>query len=106
MKEVVPAVTVVETQKEKEKVPARELSEEEKQMIMLTEDFQKFMHRGGQIMERALAESVDIYTDYTGLMENEDGRYCGMEARRLTWNRLYINFRLFILSTVVMTNRA
>ncbi|KAK6620428.1 hypothetical protein RUM44_006829 [Polyplax serrata] len=73
VKEVVPAVTVVETQKEKEKVPARELSEEEKQMIMLTEDFQKFMHRGGQIMERALAESVDIYTDYTGLMENEDG---------------------------------
>ncbi|EEB09929.1 dynein intermediate chain, cytosolic, putative [Pediculus humanus corporis] len=73
VKEVVPAVTVVETQKEKEKVPPRELSEEEKQMIMLTEDFQKFMHRGGQIMERALAESVDIYTDYTGLLENEDG---------------------------------
>lgn len=75
VKEVEPAVTAVEKEKEKEKVPPRELSEEEKQMIMLTEDFQKFMYRGGQIMERALAESTDIYTDYTGLLENEDGKY-------------------------------
>ncbi|KAL0268610.1 UNVERIFIED_CONTAM: hypothetical protein PYX00_010474 [Menopon gallinae] len=73
VKEVLPAVTSVETQKEKEKQPARELSEEEKQMIMLTEDFQRFIDRSGRIIERALAESSDIYTDYTGLLENEDG---------------------------------
>lgn len=74
VKEVLPAVTCVETHKEKEKQPARELSEEEKQMIILTEDFQRFIDRSGRIIERALAESSDIYTDYTGLLENEDGR--------------------------------
>lgn len=74
VKEVVPAVTAVEAQKEKEKQPLRELSEEEKQMIMITEDFQRFLDRGGRIMERALAEGADIYADYTGLLENEDGR--------------------------------
>ena len=74
VKEVVPAVTAVEAQKEKETKPIRELSEEEKQMIMLTEDFQRFVDRTGRIMERALAESADIYADYTGMMEGEDGR--------------------------------
>lgn len=74
VKEVVPAVTAVEAQKEKEKIPIRELSEEEKQMVMLTEDFQRFVDRSGRIMERALAETADIYADYTGMLENEDGR--------------------------------
>lgn len=50
----------------------RELSEEEKQMIILSEDFQRFMDRAGRIMERALAESVDIYTDYSGA-EGDEG---------------------------------
>lgn len=50
----------------------RELSEEEKQMIILSEDFQRFMDRAGRVMERALAESVDIYTDYSG-GDGEDG---------------------------------
>lgn len=50
----------------------RELSEEEKQMIILSEDFQRFMDRAGRIMERALCESVDIYTDYSG-GAGEDG---------------------------------
>lgn len=42
------------------------MSEEEKQMIILSEEFQRFMDRAGRIVERALAESVDIYTDYSG----------------------------------------
>lgn len=50
----------------------RELSEEEKQMIILSEDFQRFMDRAGRIMERALAETVDIYTDYSGA-EGDEG---------------------------------
>lgn len=50
----------------------RELSEEEKQMIILSEEFQHFMDRSGRIMERALCESVDIYTDYSGIL-GDDG---------------------------------
>lgn len=44
----------------------RELSEEEKQMIILSEDFQRFVDRAGRIVERALGENVDIYADYSG----------------------------------------
>lgn len=50
----------------------RELSEEEKQMIILTEDFQRFLDRAGRVMERALSESVDIYTDYTGVGDGDE----------------------------------
>lgn len=35
-------------------------------MIILSEEFQRFMDRAGRIVERALSESVDIYTDYSG----------------------------------------
>lgn len=54
-------------------VVVRELSEDEKQMIILSEDFQRFIDRTGRIMERALAESVDIYTDYACMGDSEDG---------------------------------
>lgn len=40
-------------------------------MIILSEDFQQFMDRTGRIMERALCESVDIYTDYAGILSDE-----------------------------------
>ncbi|XP_043471197.1 cytoplasmic dynein 1 intermediate chain isoform X9 [Leptopilina heterotoma] len=74
VKEVQPAVTQVEQEKEKEKSKeVRELSEEEKQMIILSEDFQRFLDRTSRIVERALGESVDIYTDYTGTMDGDDG---------------------------------
>ncbi|XP_076221658.1 cytoplasmic dynein 1 intermediate chain short wing isoform X16 [Nomia melanderi] len=74
VKEVQPAVTQVEQEKEKEKPKeVRELSEEEKQMIILSEDFQRFFDRSSRIVERALGESVDIYTDYAGNMDGEDG---------------------------------
>lgn len=50
----------------------RELSEEEKMMIVLSEDFQRFVYHTAPIVERALAEDVDIYTDYTGGADRED----------------------------------
>lgn len=40
-------------------------------MIILSEEFQHFMDRAGRIMERALCESVDIYTDYSGILGDE-----------------------------------
>lgn len=50
----------------------RELSEEEKMMIVLSKDFQTFMDRCGRIMERALSENIDIYTDYTGISNSDE----------------------------------
>lgn len=49
-----------------------ELSEEQKQMIILSEDFQRFVLKTGRIIERALSESVDIYTDYIGGGDTDD----------------------------------
>ena len=43
-----------------------ELSEEERLQIMNSEDFQSFFSKSTNVMERALTESVDIYTDYSG----------------------------------------
>lgn len=33
-------------------------------MIILSEDFQRFVLKSGRVMERALWEHGDIYTDY------------------------------------------
>ncbi|CAG9795407.1 unnamed protein product [Diatraea saccharalis] len=68
VKEVQPAVTAEpQDKKEEEKEKkVRELSVDEKQTIMLSAEFQRFISRAGRVIERALAESVDIYTDYTG----------------------------------------
>lgn len=42
-------------------------------MIILSEDFQRFILKSGRIMERALSESIDIYTDYVGGGTDEEG---------------------------------
>lgn len=39
---------------------------------MLSAEFQRFMSKAGRVIERALAESVDIYTDYTGGGDSEN----------------------------------
>ncbi|XP_017792590.1 PREDICTED: cytoplasmic dynein 1 intermediate chain-like [Habropoda laboriosa] len=89
VKEVPPAVTQVEKQKENEKPKeVRELSEEEKQMIILSEDFQRFLDRTSRIVERALGESIDIYTDYMGTMDGEDG-IDEKSNQRLSLNRSF-----------------
>ena len=49
------------------------MSEEQKQMIILSEDFQRFVLKSGKVMERALSEVVDIYTDYIGGSESDEG---------------------------------
>lgn len=43
-------------------------------MIVLSADFQKFVSRAGKVMERALAESIDIYADYIGGEDTDDAR--------------------------------
>ncbi|CAG4919797.1 unnamed protein product [Colias eurytheme] len=83
VKEVQPAVTAApQDKKEEEKEKKiRELSNDEKQTIMLSAEFQKFVSRAGRVIERALAESVDIYTDYTGGGDNENAQDDKSDAR-------------------------
>lgn len=74
--DVKPAMTSVEEaaikQESQQQKPAREMSEEEKQMILMTEDFQRFFDQSSRIIERALSEHVDIFTDYTGASETDN----------------------------------
>lgn len=49
-----------------------ELSEEQKQMIVLSEDFQRFVLKAGRVIERALWEQSDIYTDYIGGYDTDE----------------------------------
>lgn len=91
VKEMEPAVTAVEQEaNKKEQKAIRELSEEEKMMIVLSEDFQKFMDRSGRVMERALSESVDIYTDYSGVADSDDAgdekNSCRVSLNRCFWD--------------------
>ena len=50
----------------------RDLSEEEKQMILMTENFQDFFDKSSRIIERALSEQVDLFVDYTGASETKN----------------------------------
>lgn len=68
----------------------RELSEEEKQMVILSDKFQQFMSRAGRIMERALCETVDIYTDYSGIGEEALDEKC---HQRISFNRTFYDER-------------
>ncbi|XP_050542507.1 cytoplasmic dynein 1 intermediate chain isoform X5 [Daktulosphaira vitifoliae] len=74
VKEVAPAITSLEREPiiKEETKKLRELSDAEKMMIIHSDDFQQFMDRAGRVMERALSENVDIYTDYTGALDNND----------------------------------
>ncbi|XP_068631355.1 cytoplasmic dynein 1 intermediate chain-like [Battus philenor] len=82
VKEVQPAVTdAPQEKKEEEEKKVRELSTDEKQTIMLSAEFQKFMSRAGRVIERALAECVDICTDYTGGGDAEDAQDDKSDAR-------------------------
>uniref|UniRef100_A0A5K3F513 WD_REPEATS_REGION domain-containing protein n=2 Tax=Mesocestoides corti TaxID=53468 RepID=A0A5K3F513_MESCO len=47
-------------------IPPRELSEEEKQVAMESEEFQDFFLRTSRIIERALDDTNDIFFDYSG----------------------------------------
>ncbi|XP_050088427.1 cytoplasmic dynein 1 intermediate chain isoform X3 [Anopheles aquasalis] len=87
VKEVAPAITPQEQKKEDTK-EVKELSAEQKQMIMLSEDYKKFVIRAGKLMERALSETVDIYTDYIGGGETDDINDEKSQAR-LSLNRTF-----------------
>lgn len=52
----------------------KELTEEEKLQVLHSEDFLSFFERGSRIVERALAEHVDVCFDYSGRdLEDKEG---------------------------------
>ncbi|XP_016996954.1 cytoplasmic dynein 1 intermediate chain isoform X13 [Drosophila takahashii] len=93
VKDVAPAITPLEIKKETEvKKEVNELSEEQKQMIILSEDFKRFVVRAGRVIERALSENVDIYTDYIGGGDSEEANDERSHAR-LSLNRVFYDER-------------
>lgn len=50
----------------------RLLNDEERQQIYLSPEFRSFIDRSTRIMERALTEQVDIFTDYAGAAEETE----------------------------------
>lgn len=54
--------------------PHRELTEEEKQQVLHSEEFVIFFDRSIRVMERALAEDSNIFFDYSGRdLEDKEG---------------------------------
>jgi len=73
VKDVKPAMTAVEEAAIKQDgQQTRDLSDEEKQMILMTEDFQRFFDQSSRIIERALSEHVDLFVDYSGASETDN----------------------------------
>uniref|UniRef100_A0ACB8FUT6 Cytoplasmic dynein 1 intermediate chain 1 n=1 Tax=Sphaerodactylus townsendi TaxID=933632 RepID=A0ACB8FUT6_9SAUR len=66
----------------------RELTEEEKQQILHSEEFLMFFDRTIRVIERALAEDSDIFFDYSGRdVEEKDGDVQG--GANLSFNRQF-----------------
>lgn len=79
-------------EEEKKPEPPREISDEEKQMLMMTEDFHQFFDHATRIVERALAEDNDIYQDYShDHDEDEAGNENG--GVKLSLNRWFYDDR-------------
>uniref|UniRef100_A0A8C1IRV0 Dynein, cytoplasmic 1, intermediate chain 1 n=1 Tax=Cyprinus carpio TaxID=7962 RepID=A0A8C1IRV0_CYPCA len=75
-----------ENSQEAEEVHPRELTNEEKEQIIHSEDFLFFFDQSIRVMERVLAEDTDIFFDYSGRdMEDKEG---DMQAgSNLSFNR-------------------
>lgn len=94
VQDVKPALaTETEKKIEEEKPqPIRELSDEEKQMLMMTEEFHNFFDRSTRIVERALSEDANIYVDYSHDHE-EDGEASESGGVKLSLNRWFYDER-------------
>ncbi|XP_070537114.1 cytoplasmic dynein 1 intermediate chain 2-like isoform X2 [Ptychodera flava] len=81
-----------EVTEEEVKEVIRELTEEEKQHIVGSEDFLKFFDRSSRVIERALCEDIDIFTDYAG--GDDQDKEGEMEAgTKLALNRQFYDER-------------
>ncbi|TRY77544.1 hypothetical protein DNTS_001960 [Danionella cerebrum] len=80
-----------ETPKLEEEV-SHELTEEEKQQILHSDEFMSFFDHSSRIMERALSEQVDVFFDYSGrdLQDKEGDSQAGA---KLSLNRQFADDR-------------
>ncbi|XP_062846752.1 cytoplasmic dynein 1 intermediate chain 1 isoform X2 [Trichomycterus rosablanca] len=70
----------------------RELTEEEKQQVLHSEEFVIFFDRSIRVMERALAEESNIFFDYSGRdLDDKEGDLQGGSS--LSFNRLFYDER-------------
>jgi len=72
--------------------PVREMSEEEKRKILMSEEFNCFFSRASRVVERALFETVDIFTDYSGLDADDQDRAL-IEGEQVKLNRMFFDER-------------
>jgi hypothetical protein len=75
--DVQPAITAAEQAAKKEEeekvIKPKDLSDEEKQMIIMSSPFQRFFDKTARIMERALCEQhMDIFVDYSKSADSDD----------------------------------
>ncbi|XP_056389462.1 cytoplasmic dynein 1 intermediate chain 2 isoform X1 [Hyla sarda] len=77
---------------EKAEAPPHELTEEEKQQIVHSEEFQSFFDHSTRIVERALSEQVNIFFDYSGRdLEEKEGEI--QAGAKLSLNRQFFDER-------------
>uniref|UniRef100_A0A8D0AEB5 Dynein cytoplasmic 1 intermediate chain 2 n=1 Tax=Sander lucioperca TaxID=283035 RepID=A0A8D0AEB5_SANLU len=85
--------TAEDTQEEKDEHDTpKELTEEEKLQVLHSEEFLSFFERGSRIVERALAEHVDVCFDYSGRdLEDKEGDL--QAGAKLVLNRQFADER-------------
>ncbi|XP_040213694.1 cytoplasmic dynein 1 intermediate chain 2 isoform X4 [Rana temporaria] len=72
--------------------PPHELTEEEKQQIVHTEEFISFFDHSTRIVERALSEQINIFFDYSGRdIEEKEGEI--QAGAKLSLNRQFFDER-------------
>uniref|UniRef100_F7BCN5 Cytoplasmic dynein 1 intermediate chain 2 n=1 Tax=Xenopus tropicalis TaxID=8364 RepID=F7BCN5_XENTR len=72
--------------------PPHELTEEEKQQIIHSEEFVSFFDHSTRIVERALSEHVNIFFDYSGRdLEEKEGEI--QAGAKLSFNRQFFDER-------------
>lgn len=83
--DVQPAITEAEEAAKKkaaeEPEKPKDLSEEEKETILMSQNFRRFFDRSCRVLERALCEnSVDIFVDYSKSADADDAGYNSQTA--------------------------
>ncbi|XP_037077443.1 LOW QUALITY PROTEIN: cytoplasmic dynein 1 intermediate chain-like [Pollicipes pollicipes] len=70
----------------------RELSEEQKQLMMMSTEFAEFFSRQSRVMERVLHEEADVFTDYSRDFD-DDGLLDEKSGQRLAASRVFSDER-------------
>ncbi|XP_020906072.1 cytoplasmic dynein 1 intermediate chain 2, partial [Exaiptasia diaphana] len=76
----------------KEEEPVIELSDDQKEQILNSQEFGKFFDKATRLMERALCEDIDIFMDYSGA-EAEDQDKGAEASSQLTMSRDFYDER-------------